>query len=219
MFSLSEENYLKVIHHLELENSKSVNTTLIAKALKTKASSVTDMLKKLADKDLVNYEKYKGVILTKNGKNIAVNIVRKHRLWEVFLVEKLNFKWDEVHDIAEQLEHIKSDELVDRLDCFLAYPTIDPHGDPIPSKQGIIPLNNSILLSDAAVDNRYAIACVKDNSKAFLQFLDTHQIGLNSEITVINKFEYDASITVQLANGNSLTLSSKVSENVFVNKV
>ena len=186
MFSHSEENYLKVIHNLSLTNTKNVSTTLIAKELQTKASSVTDMLKKLADKKLVNYEKYKGVLLTKKGELIAVNVVRKHRLWEVFLVDTLNFNWDEVHDVAEQLEHVKSDQLIDRLDAFLKYPTIDPHGDPIPTKSGKLPFNNSILLSDGDTDKIYKISCVKDNSKSFLQFLDKHKITINSELTIVD---------------------------------
>ncbi|MBI9040341.1 metal-dependent transcriptional regulator [Lutibacter sp.] len=217
MFSHSEENYLKVIHNLELTNSKNVSTTLIANELQTKASSVTDMLKKLADKKLVNYEKYKGVTLTKQGEIIALNVVRKHRLWEVFLVDKLNFNWDEVHEVAEQLEHIKSDQLIDRLDAFLNYPTKDPHGDPIPTKNGKMPLDNSILLSDAHADIVYEVSCVKDNSKSLLQFLDKHAITINSEITIVDKFDFDDSMTVKLSNGILLTLSNKVSANVFVN--
>lgn len=219
MFSLSEENYLKVIHNLKIANSKNASTTLIAKELQTKASSVTDMLKKLADKKLVNYQKYKGVSLTKKGENIALNIVRKHRLWEVFLVDTLHFNWDEVHEVAEQLEHIKSDQLIDRLDAFLKYPTKDPHGDPIPTKNGTLPLDNSILLSNADTQKLYKISCVKDNSKSFLQYLDKHAITINSEITIIDKIDFDASIIVKLSNGIPLTLSSKVSTNVFVNLI
>ena len=217
MFSHSEENYLKVIHKLAFSNSKNVSTTLIAKELQTKASSVTDMLKKLADKKLVNYEKYKGVSLTQKGELIAVNVVRKHRLWEVFLVDTLNFNWDEVHDVAEQLEHIKSDQLIDRLDTFLNYPTIDPHGDPIPKKNGEIPFNNSILLSEGITNKIYKVSCVKDNSKSFLQFLDKHEITINSELTTADKFDFDNSMTVKLSGGHSIILSNKVSTNVFVN--
>jgi DtxR family Mn-dependent transcriptional regulator len=217
MFSHSEENYLKVIHKLAFSNSKNVSTTLIAKELQTKASSVTDMLKKLADKKLVNYEKYKGVSLTQKGELIAVNVVRKHRLWEVFLVDTLNFNWDEVHDVAEQLEHIKSDQLIERLDTFLNYPTIDPHGDPIPKKNGEIPFNNSILLSEGITNKIYKVSCVKDNSKSFLQFLDKHKITINSELTIIDKLDFDESMTVKLSGGHSITLSNKVSTNVFVN--
>ena len=138
MLSSTEENYLKSIYHLEISQSKNVSTTLIAKSLRTKASSVTDMIKRLADKSLVNYQKYKGVTTTSEGKKRAIKIVRKHRLWETFLVNKLDFSWSEVHDVAEELEHIKSDELIDKLDCYLNYPKFDPHGEPIPTKNGII---------------------------------------------------------------------------------
>lgn len=216
MLSQTEENYLKAIYSLELSHSKNVSTTLISKSLKTKASSVTDMIKKLADKNLVNYEKYKGVTITSEGEKRAIKIVRKHRLWEVFLVEKLNFNWDEVHEIAEQLEHIESDELIERLDGFLNYPTNDPHGDPIPDSKGKIRAEKSILLSNAKQHLLYKIVCVKDNSKALLQFLDKHSLNIDSELTVLDKLDFDDSITVALSNGNNLTLSKKICTNVFV---
>src|SRR3954464_4250115 len=135
MNTLAEENYLKSIYHLSL-NADNVSTNQIAASLNTRAASVSDMLKKLADKKLINYAKYQGVNLTAAGEKIAVNIIRKHRLWEYFLVEKLNFKWDEVHDMAEEMEHISSTELIDRLDKFMDYPKRDPHGDPIPDSNG-----------------------------------------------------------------------------------
>ena len=217
MLSHTEENYLKSIYHLESTNPNKVSTTLIANSLKTKASSVTDMIKKLAEKDLVNYQKYKGVTTTIKGKKRALKIVRKHRLWEVFLVEKLNFNWDEVHDIAEQLEHIESDQLIDRLDTFLKYPEKDPHGDPIPNKNGIMRTEDSILLGNALINKPYYVACVKDNSKALLQFLDKHNISLDSELIILDKFDFDDSMTIQLKNGTKIQLSKKVSTNVFVN--
>ena len=216
MLSQTEENYLKSIYHLEESHSKNVSTTLIAKDLNTKASSVTDMLQKLADKKLVNYEKYKGVKLTSEGKNIAVKIVRRHRIWEVFLVNKLNYNWDEVHDLAEQLEHIKSDSLIDKLEAFLNFPTHDPHGDPIPDAKGKISIKETVLLNAAKQDILYKIANVKDNSKALLQFLAKHFLTIDSELTVIDKFDFDDSITVKLQQGNTLTLSKKVCTNVFV---
>ena len=137
--TFSEENYLKTIYHLTIISDSEISTNAIAEKMETKASSVTDMLKKLAEKDLVDYKKYQGVSLTEKGKLSAKMIVRKHRLWEVFLVEKLDFSWDEVHDIAEQLEHIKSEKLINKLDDFLGNPTEDPHGDPIPDKNGKLP--------------------------------------------------------------------------------
>src|SRR6201990_2370199 len=135
MNTLAEENYLKSIYHLSLD-AVNVSTNQLAAFLNTKASSVTDMLKKLSDKGLINYTPYQGVTLTAAGEKIAVNIIRKHRLWEYFLVEKLGFKWDEVHEMAEEMEHISSNELIDRLDKFMGFPKYDPHGDPIPDCDG-----------------------------------------------------------------------------------
>ena len=219
MLSQTEENYLKAIYSLSFDKKNSVSTNDIAKQLSTKASSVTDMIKKLSDKKLINYTKYQGSDLTSEGKEIAVKIVRKHRLWEVFLVDKLNFKWDEVHDIAEQLEHVVSDKLTNKLDAFLNFPTKDPHGDPIPDSKGNFRADNAILLSKGTCENTYEISCVKDNSKAFLQFLDKHELTISTELTIIEKFDFDNSITVKLTNGNNLTLSKKVCENVYVNKL
>jgi len=219
MLSQSEENYLKAIFSIELSNAKTVSTTLIAKNLSTKASSVTDMIKKLADKNLVNYEKYKGVKLTSEGKEIALNIVRSHRIWEVFLVNKLNYNWDEVHDLAEQLEHIKSTTLIDKLDKLLGFPKHDPHGDPIPDKNGKIEHHKDIMLSSISIGETCVILGIKDSSTEFLQFLDKHTLQINSEITILDKFDFDNSMTVQFTNGNPLILSEKVSSNIFVNKI
>lgn len=217
MFTQTEENYLKAIYNLEFENSDTVSTTLISKQIRTKASSVTDMIKKLADKDLVFYEKYKGVSLTPEGKAIAVKIIRKHRIWEVFLVEKLNYNWDEVHELAEQLEHIKSNTLIDKLDTFLEFPTHDPHGDPIPDKNGKIKHHKNVMLSSVPLNNSCVIVGVKDSTSSFLQFLDKHSINIDTELTVIDKFSFDDSISVKLTIGTIITLSEKVSSNIFVN--
>ena len=216
--SQTEENYLKAIYSLSYEKKNSVSTNDIAKQLLTKASSVTDMIKKLSDKKLINYTKYQGSDLTSEGEKIAVKIVRKHRLWEVFLVDKLHFNWDEVHDIAEQLEHVVSDKLTNRLDAFLNFPTKDPHGDPIPDSKGNIREDNAILLSTGICENSYEISCVKDNSKAFLQFLDKHKLAIHTELMIVEKFDFDESITVKLNDGNNLTLSKKVCSNVYVIK-
>src|ERR1700760_5386 len=163
MNTFTEENYLKAIYHLSLQ-SGSVSTNQLAAALSTKAASVTDMLKKLADKELINYTKYQGVTLTSSGEKIAISIIRKHRLWEYFLVEKLNFKWDEVHDVAEELEHISSKELVDRLDSFMGYPKYDPHGDPIPDSKGQFKSHELKPVSALAVDSGGIISGVRDHS-------------------------------------------------------
>jgi len=215
MFSTTEENYLKAIFSLEHNKSKVISTNDIADRLSTKASSVTDMIKKLAIKELLIYKKYKGVSLSNKGRKIATNIIRKHRLWETFLVNKLDFNWDEVHDIAEQLEHIKSDELISKLDKYLEFPKKDPHGDPIPDKNGIIQKEQSILLSDAKVKKEYKIIGLKDSSDSFLQYLDSLKINIETKIKIVEKMTYDNSILLEI-NGVSTTLSAKVSSNLFV---
>jgi DtxR family Mn-dependent transcriptional regulator len=211
----SEENYIKVIYHLSLVSPKGVNTNAIAGMLVTKASSVTDMLKKLADKDLVSYQKYQGVTLTESGLLSAKMIVRKHRLWEVFLVEKLNFSWDEVHEIAEELEHIQSEKLINKLDEFLDFPTFDPHGDPIPDKNGSVKKVDKLLSSEAKIGQDYQCVGVKDTSVSFLQFLDKQKISLGSKIKIISKEDFDASQTIQL-NTRTLVISNKIAENIFI---
>src|SRR5690606_30039252 len=178
MFTYSEENYIKAIFHLQHISVEGVSTNAIADQMDTKASSVTDMIKKLAEKDLINYVKYQGVTLTEKGRKTALSIIRKHRLWEVFLVEKLDFTWDEVHEVAEQLEHIHSEKLIDRLDKLLDFPKFDPHGDPIPSKDGKFQERDKILLSELPVGEGGICVGVKDSSSSFLKFLDKNGIAL-----------------------------------------
>jgi DtxR family Mn-dependent transcriptional regulator len=218
MLSKAEENYLKAIYNLESSNSEKVSTSHIAEQLKTKAPSVTDMLKKLAEKELVNYEKYKGVSLTLYGKKLAVEIVRKHRLWEVFLVEKLRYNWDEIHELAEQLEHIKSDTLIDRLEDYLESPTHDPHGDPIPDKYGRIEEHKNVMLSSVAINNCCIVVGVKDSSSAFLKFLDTHKITLGGKLKVISKEVFDNSMRIE-NNNISISVSHQISKNLFVKNI
>ncbi len=218
MHSQSEENYLKAIYSIELHNGKSVSTNNIAEKLKTKASSVTDMIKKLAEKNLVNYKKYQGTSLTSKGKKIAVKIVRKHRLWEAFLVNKLDFSWDEVHDLAEQLEHIKSDSLIDKLEEFLDYPAFDPHGDPIPDKDGNIEHHKNLMLSSVDILDECTVIGVKDSSSIFLKFLDKKNIKLGSTLKVISKEKFDNSMVIE-NNKNNYSISHQISKNLFVKKI
>jgi len=216
--TFSEENYLKTIYHLTIVSDAEVSTNAIAEMMETKASSVTDMLKKLADKDLVNYIKYQGVSLTNKGKLTAKMIVRKHRLWEVFLVEKLNFSWDEVHDIAEQLEHIKSEKLINKLDDFLGNPTEDPHGDPIPNAKGQIITIEKQLLSELS-ENKIGICVgVKDSSSEFLKYLDKQEIALGSRIEIIEKETFDSSLKI-MVDSKELMISNKIAGNLFVKLV
>lgn len=215
MNTLAEENYLKAIFKLSGKQKASVSTNAIAEELETKASSVTDMIKKLTEKGFVNYQKYKGTSLTNKGHEIAVHIVRKHRLWEVFLVKKLNFQWHEVHDVAEQLEHIKSSKLVEHLDTFLGFPQYDPHGDPIPNKNGEFPKSFSAPLIDLAAGNKGKVVGVSQDNPAFLQYLDKLEIQLGSKIQVIEKVEFDQSLEVKI-NGKATHISSEVAKNILI---
>ena len=211
----SEENYLKVIYHLSSASPKGVNTNAIAAMIESKASSVTDMLKKLADKELVLYQKYQGVLLTEKGLLAAKMIVRKHRLWEVFLVETLDFAWDEVHDVAEELEHIQSEKLINKLDAFLGFPTEDPHGDPIPNQFGEIQKIDKQLLSEGEIGKQYICVGVKDSSSAFLQFLDKQKIALGSKITIQEKENFDNTLHV-IIDEKKITLSHKIAHNLYI---
>lgn len=213
--TISEENYLKVIYHLSLVSPKGVNTNAIAGMLETKASSVSDMLKKLATKELVSYQKYQGVLLTDKGIRIAKMIVRKHRLWEVFLVEKLHFSWDEVHEIAEELEHIKSEKLIKKLDAFLEFPAFDPHGDPIPDVNGDMKKVNKLLLSDSELNKEYRCIGVKDSSSDFLKYLDKQKIALGSTFLVKEKEVFDDTLLVEV-NAKEISISHKIANNLYV---
>lgn len=215
MYTLAEENYLKTIFHLEQEFDKEVSTNAIAEEMKTKASSATDMVQKLSDKGLLEYKKYKGARLSKEGETVAIKVVRKHRLWEVFLVEKLNFQWDEVHHIAEQLEHIQSDELVNRLDKFLDYPDYDPHGDPIPDKNGNIKSAQKKLLSELDKGNKGQLVGVRETSTDFLQFLDKRNIAIGSEIKVLGREFFDGSMVIQVKK-EQFFISKKIAENLYI---
>jgi len=217
MFSQSEENYLKAIYHLGITSVNGVSTNAIAKKLSTKASSVTDMIKKLADKNVLIYKKYQGVKLTEEGKKTAALIVRKHRLWEVFLVEKLNFNWDEVHDVAEQLEHIKSSKLINEIDALLGFPKFDPHGDPIPDTNGNLHLIEKKLLSTLHINETGICIGVKDSSASFLQFLDKQQIALGQEVEVLEKEDFDDSMTIKI-NDKKMTVSNKIANNLYIQK-
>lgn len=216
MPSTAEENYLKAIFKLSRRHNDPVSTNEIATMMQTTASSVTDMLKKLADKKLLEYEKYKGVRLTNKGDKIATNLVRRHRLWETFLVEKLNFNWDEVHDIAEELEHIESELLTERLESFLGFPKFDPHGDPIPDAQGNIPFHNPMVLSDLKTGQTCQVIGVKDTSKDFLRYMDHIKIELGSTLKVKEIVSYDKSIKVQLDKKKEIQISHQVSRNLYI---
>ena len=218
MITLTEENYIKAIYHLASNGEKTVNTNAIAAVMQTKASSVTDMIKKLSEKNYVDYKKYQGATLTEDGNRVAVNIIRKHRLWEVFLVEKLNFSWDEVHEVAEHLEHIKSEKLIDELDALLEFPSHDPHGDPIPDKDGNFKHIEKIMLAKAEAGSTYKCVGVDDTSSKFLKYLDSNSIALGTIITIKHKEPYDNSVKITFEN-TEIVVSQNVAKNIYLKKI
>ena len=214
MNTFTEENYLKTIYHCALD-AGSASTNQIAAATNTRAASVTDMLKKLAEKKLINYTKYQGVTLSEEGEKIALGIIRKHRLWEYFLVEKLNFKWDEVHEMAEEMEHISSNELIDRLDKFMGYPKSDPHGDPIPDCNGNFKAHDLKPVSTVDIHTGGVISGVRDHSAAFLQYLDKQGLTIGKKITVTDTVEFDRSMVLQLGD-KTIQISREVANNLLI---
>ncbi|WP_231491982.1 metal-dependent transcriptional regulator [Pedobacter sp. Leaf170] len=214
MQSFTEENYLKVIYHLA-QKTTNVQTNAIAEQIQTKPASVTDMLKKLAEKELVDYVKYQGVTLTEKGKQAAVNIVRKHRLWEVFLVDKLNFKWDEVHDVAEELEHIKSVDLIERLDEFLGFPKSDPHGDPIPDKNGTFAKTQFIKLIELKIGESGTITGVSQHSSPFLKYLEKLGLTLGKQIQITDITDFDGSVEISV-NDKQINISREVAKHILI---
>ena len=216
MLSSTEENYLKALLKLTFESdTNEAGTNDLAGLLALKPATVNDMLKKLKEKQLVNYEKYGKITLSLNGKKIALEIIRKHRLWETFLYEKFNFTWDEVHEVAEQLEHIQSIKLIDKLDDFLGYPKFDPHGEPIPDSKGEMGENYKKNLAQVKVGDSCKMVSVKDNSSSFLQYVDKVGLAINRQIQVVSKQEYDALMVIEV-NGITSTVSQKFAENIYV---
>jgi DtxR family Mn-dependent transcriptional regulator len=218
MLSSTEENYLKAIFQLSEKQLESISTNAIAEHLQTSAASVTDMLKRLTDKGLTLYEKYKGVRLSTEGRKIATQLVRKHRLWETFMVDILGFTWDEVHPIAEQLEHIQSEELVNRLERFLGYPKFDPHGDPIPDAEGNFTYLEQMSLADLPILQRAVVVGVRDHSPAFLKYLAQLQLQLGAEIELQARNDYDHSLMLLLGKQQQI-ITYKVAQNLMVQRL
>lgn len=216
--SYTEENYLKSIYRLAQKKESPVSTNAIAQDMHTRAASVTDMIKRLASKSLVSYKKYHGVSITDQGSTIALKVIRKHRLWETFLVEKLNFNWDEVHEVAEQLEHIQSSLLITRLDEYLGHPSVDPHGDPIPTADGKIEEIQRIPLVDLSSGTLTRVIAVKDSSREFLRYLDKTGISIGSEIQILDRVDYDNSLEITCENSAPFFISNQVAENLWVQK-
>jgi len=216
MTTYTEENYMKVIYHLSEGQGVLVNTSTIASSLSTTSASVTDMIKRLAEKNLVDYEKYKGVKVTSKGEKVALKIIRKHRLWELFLTKVLKFKWDEVHLMAEELEHASSDELIDRMDEYLGFPTNDPHGDPIPDSLGKLQSVSQLSLVDCLVAENMVIVGVTDHSASFLQYLERVGLMPGKKIKIIEIQEYDKSMMLEIESLSTIYVSADVSKNIRV---
>jgi DtxR family Mn-dependent transcriptional regulator len=216
MTSFTEENYLKIIYKLSAETENEISTNSVAELTQTKAASVTDMLRKLSEKQLVTYQKYQGVRLTEKGESVALQVIRKHRLWEVFLVNKLGFNWDEVHEIAEELEHINSEELIRRLDEFLGFPQCDPHGDPIPDLNGRMPELGYKNLSEIGENEKVVLMGVSEHSTNFLRHLAKIGLNLGSAIQVVEINDFDKSLTIKTGEKSQSFISYEVAKNLLV---
>lgn len=216
MLSHTEENYLKAIYHLSDSGTKAVLTSEIAETLNTKAASVTDMIKRLSNKNLIAYEKYYGVKITRQGKTEALLLVRKHRLWETFLVQKLQFTWDEVHEVAEQLEHIQSSLLIEKLDEFLEFPAVDPHGHPIPDKQGKFVEVRQLPLTECTGKKKVVVRSVRHGSPSLLQYLSKIGIYIGATLAIIDRVEFDGSLELTIDSKKKVFISREAAQNLLV---
>jgi DtxR family Mn-dependent transcriptional regulator len=213
-FSTSEENYLKTIFHLQTKDDN-VSTNELAEKLQAKPASITDMMKKLKTRKLVNYQPYQGFRLTPEGKKVALSIIRRHRLWEYFLAEKLKFNWDEVHEVAEQLEHVSSKKLIDKLDEYLSYPKFDPHGDPIPDTNGKMETGKQVNLSELSINKPAKVCFIANQTELLMEHLNERKISIGASIVVKRKFSFDDSLEIKLDN-KLLTISDQLAKNIFV---
>lgn len=214
-YSTSEENYIKTIYHLQ-ELDSQVTTNEVANELKTKPASVTDMMKKLKAKKLLHYEPYYGFRLTNEGNRVALGIIRRHRLWEFFLAEKLKFSWDEVHEVAEDLEHVTNKKLIDKLDEFLGFPRVDPHGDPIPDANGKIELSKKICLTELPLNTVAPVSSVSDQSSQILELLEHKKISIGTKLEVKKRFDFDNSLEIKIGRQPAINISKQLAENIFV---
>lgn len=214
-YSVSEEDYIKAIYHLQRDR-QTVSTNALAGELKTKPASVTDMLKKLKTKKLLHYRPYQGFKLNPEGLKVALGIVRRHRLWEYFLAEKLKFGWNEVHDVAEELEHVGSSKLIDRLDEYLGFPRFDPHGDPIPDNAGKMHVKNQVKLTELPLNITARVSGVADQSADMLELLKHRHIAIGTNIEVKKKFDFDQSLEIKTAPGIFFSISKQAAQNIFV---
>jgi DtxR family Mn-dependent transcriptional regulator len=213
-YSTSEENYIKAIFHLQKDGT--VTTNELSAELKTRPASVTDMMKKLKTKKLVHYKAYRGFRLTAEGSRVALLIIRRHRLWEFFLAEKLKFNWDEVHDVAEDLEHVSSKKLIDKLDEFLDFPRFDPHGDPIPDSNGKIENTRQVCLTDVPINKPTIVGHVSDQSSEMLELLGHKKIRIGTKLEVKKKFSFDQSMEIKVKQQAPTQISWDLAKNIFV---
>lgn len=214
-YSTSEENYIKAIFHLE--KGGTVTTNELSAELKTKPASVTDMMKKLRDKKLVHYKAYHGFRLTNDGRKVALLIIRRHRLWELFLAEKLKFTWDEVHEVAEDLEHVNNKKLIDKLDEFLGFPRFDPHGDPIPDKDGNIETSKQVCLADLPLNHPATVSYVSDQSTEMLELMNHKKIAIGTKLEIKKKFNFDNSLEIKIRQQAAITnISGELAKNIYV---
>lgn len=216
MLSLVEENYLKAIYHLSDAGKSAVSTNALADNMNNKAASVTDMIKRLSGKGVISYEKYHGVNISEKGKRAALKVIRKHRLWETFLVDKLNFNWDEVHEVAEQLEHIQSPLLIEKLDSFLGHPSVDPHGHPIPDKDGKIQEVKQMPLADIPTGRKASVYSVRDGSPEFLRYLSKIGISIGTSLKILERIEFDGSLEILIHNRDKVFISRQAAENLLM---
>jgi DtxR family transcriptional regulator, Mn-dependent transcriptional regulator len=214
-FSTSEENYIKAIFHLQ-QSAGTVTTNELARELNTKPASVTDMMKKLKVKKLLHYQPYQGFRLSQDGNKVALGIIRRHRLWEYFLAEKLKFSWDEVHEVAEHLEHVSSKKLIDKLDEFLGFPRVDPHGDPIPDQDGKIETSRQVCLMDLPLNKQATVSHVSDQSSEILELLKHKHIGIGTKLEVKRKFDFDHSMEIKIGRQSSFNISEQLAKNIYV---
>ncbi len=214
-YSTSEENYIKAIYRLQRQDN-TVTTNELANELKTKPASVTDMMKKLKTKKLIHYQPYQGFRLTAEGFKVALGIIRRHRLWEFFLAEKLKFSWDEVHEVAEDLEHVSNRKLIDKLDEYLGFPRVDPHGDPIPDANGKIEITKKTPLTELPLNTTAMVSNVKDQSSSILELLEHKKITIGTRLEIKKKFAFDGSLEIKTGRQPAFTISSLLAENIFV---
>jgi len=214
-YSTSEENYIKAIFHLQ-KVTTTVTTNALANELKTKPASVTDMMKKLKQKKLLHYKPYQGFRLSREGNKVALGIIRRHRLWEYFLAEKLKFTWDEVHEVAEHLEHVSSKKLIDKLDEYLGFPRMDPHGDPIPDANGNIKTSRQICITELAVNQPAVVCHVSDQSPEILELLQHKKISIGSKVEIKRKFDFDNTMEIKMRQQPLFTISNQLAKNIFV---